>query len=59
MADSGGGSTSQKDKTRAGRIIGIAVGCAAGFAIISSLIYFWSKRGPSGHTKVYRDSPKK
>lgn len=59
MADSGGGSTRQKDKKRAGRVIGIALGCTAGVAIMSSLIYFWSKRGPTGHAKVYRDSPKK
>ncbi|KAF3447107.1 hypothetical protein FNV43_RR12287 [Rhamnella rubrinervis] len=56
---SDGGYTSKKDKKRVGRIAGIAIGCAAGFVIVSSLIYLWTKKEPTEHMRVHTHSPKK
>ncbi|XP_031279525.1 probable LRR receptor-like serine/threonine-protein kinase At1g56130 [Pistacia vera] len=49
---------SNSDKKRVGRLVGIAVGCAAGVVIISSIFYLWWAKESSGHKKVFTDSPK-
>ncbi|XP_041022740.1 probable LRR receptor-like serine/threonine-protein kinase At1g56140 [Juglans microcarpa x Juglans regia] len=54
------GSSSKPDKKLVGRIVGIAIGCVAGFVIILSMFYLWfTKKGAPGHMRVYTDSPRK
>lgn len=54
------GASSKPDKKRVGRIVGIALGCVAGFVIILSMFYLWfTKKGAPGHMRVYTDSPRK
>ncbi|XP_059659125.1 probable LRR receptor-like serine/threonine-protein kinase At1g56130 [Cornus florida] len=51
--------SSNRDKKRIGRFVGIAVGCAAGVMILSSVFYLWWTKYSQGHTRVETDSPKK
>ncbi|GMN45440.1 hypothetical protein TIFTF001_014626 [Ficus carica] len=56
---SGGASSSKGNKKRIGRVVGITVGCAAGFAIVMSMLYLWWTKRASSHMRVQTDSPKK
>ncbi|KAL5853215.1 hypothetical protein ACOSQ3_008333 [Xanthoceras sorbifolium] len=50
---------SNRDNKRVRKLVGIAVGCAAGLVIISSAFYlWWTKKNSSGHMRVFTDSPK-
>ncbi|EXB40149.1 putative LRR receptor-like serine/threonine-protein kinase [Morus notabilis] len=56
----GVGSSSKENKKRIGRLVGITLGCAAGFGIVLSMLYlWWTKRASSAHMPVQTDSPKK
>ncbi|KAJ4707879.1 Leucine-rich repeat receptor-like protein kinase [Melia azedarach] len=57
---SGGNSSSKHNKKRVGRLVGIAVGCAAVLVISSSVFYIWWTRtkDSSSHMRVFTDSPK-
>ncbi|XP_060672965.1 probable LRR receptor-like serine/threonine-protein kinase At1g56130 isoform X2 [Ziziphus jujuba] len=56
---SGVGYSSGKEKKHVGKIVGIALGCVAGFGIILSVFYLWFRKEPTGHLLVHTDSPKK
>ncbi|XP_062100683.1 probable LRR receptor-like serine/threonine-protein kinase At1g56130 isoform X2 [Humulus lupulus] len=53
------GSASNSNKKKVGKVVGIAVGCAAGVAIILSMFYLWWTKRALRHTQVETDSPKK
>lgn len=42
-----------------GAIVGIAVGCAAGVLILSSILYLWWKKKAVSHFPLHSDSPTK
>ncbi|CBI21051.3 probable LRR receptor-like serine/threonine-protein kinase At1g56130 [Vitis vinifera] len=52
-------SSSESNKKRIGKVVGIVVGCAGGVVIISSIFYLWWKKEASGHTRVQTESPRK
>lgn len=52
-------SSSKRDKKRVGRIVGVAVGCAAGLVIISSVFYLWWTKEKPTHMRVHTDAPRK
>ncbi|THF96051.1 hypothetical protein TEA_023699 [Camellia sinensis var. sinensis] len=56
---SNGISSSKRDKKRVGRIVGVAVGCAAGLVIISSVFYLWWTKEKPTHMRVHTDAPRK
>ncbi|KAL0016404.1 hypothetical protein SO802_003473 [Lithocarpus litseifolius] len=56
---SNAGFSSKWDKERVVKLVGIAVGSAAGFLIMSSIFYLWLIKDKSGHMQVHTDSPSK
>ncbi|XP_065617305.1 probable LRR receptor-like serine/threonine-protein kinase At1g56140 isoform X2 [Quercus suber] len=56
---SNAGFSAKRDKKRVGKLVGIAVGSAAGFLIISSIFYLWWIKDKSGHMQVHTNSPSK
>ncbi|KAK4600771.1 hypothetical protein RGQ29_010403 [Quercus rubra] len=56
---SNAGFSAKRDKKRVGKLVGIAVGSAAGFLIMSSIFYLWWINDKSGHMQVHTDSPRK
>ncbi|XP_058112420.1 probable LRR receptor-like serine/threonine-protein kinase At1g56130 isoform X1 [Magnolia sinica] len=59
LESSSGGSPSNNYRRRTGKVIGIAVGCAGGLLILSSIFYIWWKKDAPGHMRVHTDSPRK
>ncbi|XP_031371592.1 probable LRR receptor-like serine/threonine-protein kinase At1g56130 [Punica granatum] len=60
MEDGGSvGSSSNSDKKRTARILGIALGCAGALIIISSVFYLWWTKNSPEHVQVHTDSPRK
>ncbi|XP_058090799.1 uncharacterized protein LOC131237147 [Magnolia sinica] len=55
---SSGGSPSNNYKRRTGEIISIAVGCASGLLILTSIFYLWWMKDALGHMQVHTDSPR-
>ncbi|GFS42669.1 hypothetical protein Acr_00g0081040 [Actinidia rufa] len=51
--------SSGHNKGRAGKLVGITVGCAAGLVIISSAFYLWWTKDKPVHMRVHTDSPRK
>ena len=56
---SNAGFSAKRDTKRVGKLVGIAVGSAAGFLIMSSIFYLWWINDKSGHMQVHTDSPRK
>lgn len=56
---SDGTESSKRDKKQVGKLVGIAVGCAAGLVIISSLFYLWWTKDSPKHILIQRESPGK
>ncbi|XP_077237923.1 uncharacterized protein LOC143879429 [Tasmannia lanceolata] len=52
-------STDREKRRRKGKIVGIAVGCAGGVLILSSIFYLWWTKDTSGHYRVHTESPRK
>ncbi|KAF4354493.1 hypothetical protein F8388_022215 [Cannabis sativa] len=59
QASGGIGSASKRNKKKVGKVVGIALGCVAGMAIILSMFYLWWTKRALQHTLVETDSPKK
>lgn len=54
------GTSSDDNKKRVGKIVGIAFGCAAGLVIVSSAFYlWWAREAPTGQMRVHTGSPKR
>ncbi|XP_030452463.1 probable LRR receptor-like serine/threonine-protein kinase At1g56130 [Syzygium oleosum] len=54
------GTSSDHDKKRIGKIVGIAFGCMAALVIVSSAFYLWWARDASaGHVRVHTGWPKR
>ncbi|KAL4650873.1 hypothetical protein ACB092_01G118800 [Castanea dentata] len=56
---SNAGFSAKRDKKHVGKLVGIAVGSAAGFLIMSSIFYLWWIKDKSGHMQVHTNSPSK
>lgn len=52
-------SSTGSDKKGVGKIVGIAVGSAAGLIVLASIFYVWWTKESSGHLRVNTDSPRK
>ncbi|KAK6162072.1 hypothetical protein DH2020_001913 [Rehmannia glutinosa] len=50
---------SKSNRKRIGRILGIAIGCAAGLLITCSVLYLWWAKKEAGHMRIHTDSPRK
>lgn len=54
------GTSSNQDKKRVGRIVGIAFGCTAALVMVSSAFYlWWAKDAPTRHMRVHTGLPKR
>ncbi|KAJ9167731.1 hypothetical protein P3X46_019335 [Hevea brasiliensis] len=51
--------SSKRDMKQVAKLVGVAVGCAAGLVIISSVFYLWWKRDSPKHIKIQRGPPGK
>ncbi|XP_015572505.2 probable LRR receptor-like serine/threonine-protein kinase At1g56140 isoform X1 [Ricinus communis] len=51
--------SSNRDKKHVGKLVGIAVGCATGLVIISSVFYIWWTKDSTRHLQIQRDPLKK
>ncbi|KAA8525475.1 hypothetical protein F0562_007330 [Nyssa sinensis] len=51
--------TSNRNKKHVGRLVGIAVGCAAGLMVISAVFYLWWTKNTPVHRQLQTDSPRK
>ncbi|CAK7353718.1 unnamed protein product [Dovyalis caffra] len=57
---SDGTGSSERDKKRVGKLVGVSVACVAGLVIISSVFYlWWIKKDSPKHMRIYTDSPRK
>ncbi|XP_062164352.1 probable LRR receptor-like serine/threonine-protein kinase At1g56130 isoform X1 [Alnus glutinosa] len=52
-------SSFKREKKHVGRLVAVALGCAAGLVVISSLFYLWWTKESSGNIQVHTDSPRK
>ncbi|CAI0415126.1 unnamed protein product [Linum tenue] len=56
---SDGFGSGKRDKKRAGKIAGVAVGCAAAAVIMTSVFYLWWTKNSPTHMRIHTDSSRK